>query len=94
MLNYIKWGEIIKEDNKLNERVQRCLNPKCGTVLFFSGKMAPNAENRGVDRDIHKKHDEKGYYIECPKCGAKHKVKYYPIIPGEGLQWNIDGLRD
>jgi DNA-directed RNA polymerase subunit RPC12/RpoP len=56
--------------------------------------MAPDAENRGVDRDIHKKHDEKGDYIECPKCGAKHKVKYYPIIPGEGLQSSIDGLRD
>lgn len=56
--------------------------------------MAPDAEHRGVDRDIHKKHDEKGYFIECSKCGAKHKVKHDPIIPGEGLQWSIDGLRD
>ena len=83
----------MKDNNKLNERVQRCLNPNCGIVLFVSGKIAPDAENRGVDRDIQKKHDEKGYYIECPKCGAKHKVKYYPIIPSEGLQWSIDGLR-
>jgi hypothetical protein len=94
MLNYFKWGEIMKDDNKLDEHVQRCLNPNCGAVLFVSGKMAPDAEHRGVDRDIHKKHDEKGYYIECPKCRAKHKVKYDPIIPGEGLQWIIDGLRD
>jgi hypothetical protein len=57
--------------------------------------MGPNAENRGVNMgDMHKKHDEKGDYIECLKCGAKHKVKYYPIIPGEGRQWNIDGLRE
>jgi len=74
----------MKDDNELDEQVQRCLNPNCGVVLFVSGKMATDAENRGVDRDIHKKHDEKGYYIECPKCG----------IPGEGLQWSIDGLRD
>ena len=94
MLNYIKRGEIMKDNNKLDERVQKCLNPNCGAVLFFSGKMAPDAENRGVDRDIHKKHDEKGYFIECPKCGAKHKVKHDPIIPGEGVQWSIDGLRD
>ena len=93
MLNYIKRGEIMKDNNKLDELVKKCLNPNCGAVIFVSGKMAPDAENRGVDRDIHKKHDEKGYYIECPKCGAKHKVKHYPIIPGEGLQWSIDGLR-
>ena len=84
----------MKDNNELDEKIQRCLNPNCGAVLFVSGKMAPEAENRGVDRGIHKKHDEKGYYIECPKCGAKHKVKNYPIIPGEGLQWSIDGLRD
>ena len=48
----------------------------------------------GVDRDIHIKHDEKGDFIEWPECGAKHKVKYYPIKPGEGIQWSIDGLRD
>jgi hypothetical protein len=56
--------------------------------------MGTNTEYRGIDRDIHKKHDKKGYYIECPKFGAKHKVKHYPIILGEGLQWGIDGLRD
>ena len=84
----------MKNDNGLGQRAKMCLNPKCGAVLFISGKMDPDTEDRGVDRDIHKKHDEKGDYIECPKCGTKHKVKYYPIIPGEGLQWNIDGLRD
>jgi len=94
MLNYIKRGEIMKDNNKLDELVQKCLNPSCGAILFVSGKMAPDTEHRGVDRDIHKKHDEKGDYIECPKCGAKHKVKHYPIIPGEGLQWSIDGLRE
>ena len=94
MLNYIKWGEIMKEDNKLDKRIQRCLNPNCEAVLFVSGKMGTNTEYRGIDRDIHKKHDKKGYYIECPKFGAKHKVKHYPIILGEGLQWGIDGLRD
>lgn len=84
----------MKNNNELDERAKMCLNPKCGAVLFISGKMAPDAEHRGADRDIQKKHDEKGDYIECPKCGAKHKVKYYPIIFGEGLQWSIDGLRD
>lgn len=84
----------MKDNNELDKRIQRCLNPNCGAVLFFSGKMGPDTEHRGVDRDIHKKHDEKGDYIECPKCGAKHKVKYYPMIPGEGLQSSIDGLRD
>lgn len=94
MLNYIKRGEIMKDNNKLDERVQKCLNPNCGAVLFVFGKMDPDTEDRGVDRDIQKKHDEKGDFIECPKCGAKHKVKYYLIIPGEGLQWKIDGLID
>ena len=84
----------MKNNNELSERAKMCLNPKCGAVLFISGKMDPDTEDRGVDRDIQKKHDEKGDYIECPKCGTKHKVKYYPIIPGEGLQWSIDGLRD
>jgi len=84
----------MKDNNELDERIQRCLNPNCGAVLFFSGKMDPDTEDRGVDRDIHKKRDEKGDYIECPKCGAKHKIKYYPIIPGEGIQWSIDSLRE
>lgn len=84
----------MENNNKLDERAKMCLNPKCGAVLFISGKMDPDTEDRGVDRDIQKKHDEKGEYIECSECGAKHKVKYYPIIPGEGLQWSIDGLRD
>ena len=84
----------MKGNNELNEQVQRCLNPNCRAVLFVSGKMDPKTEHRGANRNIHKKHDEKGDYIECPKCGAKHKVKYYPVIPGEGIQWSIDGLRD
>jgi len=85
----------MKDNNELDERVQKCLNPNCGAVLFVSGKMKSNTEHRGVNRGgIHIKHDEKGDYIECSKCGAKHKVKYYPIIPGEGLQWSIDGLRE
>ncbi len=85
----------MKNNNELCERAKMCLNPKCGAVLFISGKMDPDTEHRGVNRGgIHIKHDEKGDFIECPKCGAKHKVKYYPIIPGEGLQWSIDGWRD
>ena len=84
----------MKGNNELNERVQRCLNPNCRAVLFVSGKMGPKTEHRGIDRDIRIQHDEKGDFIECPKCGVKHKVKYFPLIPGEGLQWSIDGLRD
>ena len=84
----------MKGNNELNEQIQRCLNPNCRAVLFVSGKMDSDTEHKGVNRDIHKKYDEKGDYIECPKCGAKHKVKYHPIIPGEGLQWSIDGLRE
>ncbi|MBA7555414.1 hypothetical protein ES705_48076 [subsurface metagenome] len=85
----------MKNNNELEERIQRCLNPNCGAILFISRKMKSNTERRGVNRgSIHIKHDEKGDYIECPKCGAKHKVKHYPIIPGEGVQSSIDGLRD
>ena len=84
----------MKGDNELDERVQRCLNRNCRAVLFVSGKMGLKTEHRGIDRDIKIQHDEKGDFIECPECGAKHKVKYYPIISGEGLQWSIDGLRD
>ena len=84
----------MKDNNELDERIQRCLNPNCEAVLFVSGKMDPKTEFRGIDRNIRIQHDEKGDYIECPECGAKHKVKYYPIIPGEGRQWNIDGLRE
>lgn len=84
----------MKKNEGLDERAQRCLNSKCGDILFISGKMDPDTEDRGVDRDIQKKHDEKGDFIECPKCGAKNKVKYYPMPPGVGLQWSIDGLRD
>ncbi|MCJ7788783.1 MAG: hypothetical protein MUP69_01140 [Candidatus Atribacteria bacterium] len=83
----------MKNNNKLDEKAQRCLNPKCGAILFISGRMDPGTEHRGVDRDIQIEHDEKGDFVECPECGAKHKVKYYPIVSGEGLQWNIDGLR-
>ena len=32
----------MKNNNKLNKRVQRCLNPNCGAVLFVSGKMNPD----------------------------------------------------
>jgi len=84
----------MKGNNEFSERVQKCLKPNCGVVLFVSGKMGQKTEHRGVDRNIRIQHNEKGDFIECPKCGAKHKVKYCPIIPGEGLQWNIDGLRD
>jgi len=84
----------MKDNNELNERAKICLNPNCGAVLFVSGKIAPDTKYRGIDRNIRLQHDEKGDFIECPKCGAKHKVKYYPIIPGEGIQWSIDGLRD
>lgn len=84
----------MKDNNGLDERAQRCLNPNCRAILFISGKMGPDTEHRGVGRGFHKKHDEKGDYIECPKCGTKHRVKYCPILPGEGLQWSIDGLRD
>ena len=84
----------MEENNKLDERVQKCLNPECEAVLFVSGKMNPDTEDRGVDRNIRIQHDEKGDFLECPKCGAKHKVKYYPIVPGEGLQLSIDGLKN
>jgi DNA-directed RNA polymerase subunit RPC12/RpoP len=50
--------------------------------------------SRGVDRDINIMHDEKGDYIECPTCGAKHKIKYFPSTPGGVMQWSIDGLRE
>jgi len=84
----------MKNNYGADEHVQRCLNPNCRAILFISGKMDSDTEDRGVDRDIQKKHDEKGDFIECPECGAKHKVKYHPTPPGAGIQWSIDGLRD
>lgn len=84
----------MKKNNELDETIYKCLSPKCGAILFYSRKMESGTEVRGVDRDIHIKHDEKGDFVECPKCGAKHKIKYYPTPPGEGLQWSIDGIRD
>jgi|LDZU01.1.fsa_nt_gi hypothetical protein len=45
---------------QLDERIQKCLNPKCGAILFVSGEMATDTEDRGIDRDLHFKHDEKG----------------------------------
>jgi hypothetical protein len=56
--------------------------------------MATDTDARGVDRDINIMHDEKGDYIECPTCGAKHKIKYFPSTPGGVMQWSIDGLRE
>ena len=37
----------MKKNNKLDERIQKCLNPKYGAVLFVSGKMNPDTEDRG-----------------------------------------------
>jgi DNA-directed RNA polymerase subunit RPC12/RpoP len=84
----------MNRNEQLDERIQKCLNPKCGAILFVSGKMAPDTDARGVDRDINILHDEKGDYIECPVCGAKHKIKYFPNTPGGVSQWSIDGLRE
>jgi hypothetical protein len=39
-----KGYEIMKDNNELDEKIQRCLNPNCGAVLFVSGKMGPNAK--------------------------------------------------
>ena len=84
----------MNRNDQFDERAQRCINPNCGAILFVSGKMAPDTEDRGIGRDLHFKHDEKGDYIECPTCGAKHKIRYYSAVPGDGVQWNIDGLRE
>jgi DNA-directed RNA polymerase subunit RPC12/RpoP len=84
----------MNKNNQLDERIQKCLNPKCGAILFVSGEMATDTDARGVDRDINIMHDEKGDYIECPTCGEKHKIKYFPSTPGGVMQWSIDGLRE
>jgi|AntAceMinimDraft_9_1070365.scaffolds.fasta_scaffold406609_2 DNA-directed RNA polymerase subunit RPC12/RpoP len=66
----------MKNNNEIDERVQRYLNPNCVAVLFVSRKVEHGGtELRNVNRGgIHIRHDKKGDYIECSKCGAKHIV--------------------
>ena len=56
----------MKNNNELGERAKICLNPKCGAVLFVSGKMDPYTEDRGVDRDIQKNMMRKGILLSVP----------------------------
>lgn len=75
------------------DRVQKCLNPNCDAILFITGRLAPDTEQRGVDRNIEFKRDEKGEYVECPKCGAKHTIASWRGPEGAGGRWNITDLR-
>jgi hypothetical protein len=78
---------------KSDELAQKCLNPACESILFISGKMDPDIDMRGVDRDIKFHDDSKGYFIECPKCGTKHNIEIWKGPEGSGGQWKVNGLR-
>ncbi len=81
-----------KKDD-LDEKAQPCLNPDCDAILFVSGKMSPDTDARGIDRNIKRKTDEKGTYVECSTCGSKHTVFELAGPEGSGSQWRINGLR-
>jgi hypothetical protein len=34
----------MNKNNQLDERIQKCLNPKCGAILFVSGEMATDTD--------------------------------------------------
>ena len=34
----------MKDNNELDERIQRCLNPNCEAILFVYRKMKSNTE--------------------------------------------------
>lgn len=86
----------MKNNYEADEHVQKCLNPNCRAILFISRKRKSETEVIEVNknRKSQMKCDKKGYFIECLKCGAKHKLKRNPTPPGTGIQWKIDGLRD
>ena len=78
-------------DEKLQRQI--CLNKQCGETLFISGLMGPETTIRGVDREIEYSRDARGPFVTCPKCGAKHTVLEMQGKPGQGLQYQIIGLR-
>ena len=58
---------------KDNLYAMKCLNPSCGKVLVYLGKMGENAF--GLIKDDGEKRfftDEKGSYIVCKFCGKKN----------------------
>jgi len=75
------------------EFAQKCLNPMCDNILFISGRLGPDTEMRGVDRDISFQNDSEGYFLECLKCHAKHKIEMWKGPEGSGGRWKIKGLR-
>ena len=78
-------------DEKLQRQI--CLNKQCGETIFISGLMGPDTTYRGIDRQVEYSRDEKGPFVLCPKCGAKHTVLEIQREPGEGVGWKIIGLR-
>lgn len=76
-----------------DEFAQKCLNPDCGNILFISGRLGPDTDMRGVDRDVKFQNDNKGYFIECPECGSKHNIEMWKGPEGSGGRWKISGLR-
>lgn len=55
----------------------KCLNPSCGKVLAYLGKLDENAFgliNDGVQKRFHT--DEIGSYITCKFCGKKNGFIY------------------
>jgi len=76
-----------------NAFAQKCFNQNCDNILFVSGRLGPDTDMRGVDRDVRFQNDNKGYFIECSKCGAKHSVEMWEGPEGTGGRWKISGIR-
>ncbi len=66
-----------------------CYNLSCREVLFVSSGPA---NLRGVDRYPIEGKDDKGPFVVCPKCGARHDVVEHRT-DGQGVKWRIIGLR-
>jgi DNA-directed RNA polymerase subunit RPC12/RpoP len=63
-------------------------------MLFFSFRGKCHLiQKLEAYRDINFKRDDKGTYIECPKCTSKHTVLMWQGLKGSGGRWRIGGLR-
>lgn len=74
--------------------VQKCLNPLCDHILFIVGTAGPDYHLRGLDRPVNVLRDDRGLYIECPKCRARHSLRSRRETPEAEIWWEIDGLRE
>ena len=76
------------------EIIQRCLNTGCNEVLFAYNQTSPYSRAVKVYKQLTIKKDEKGMYLECPKCGSKHTVLTDKNPQDANGLWSVGGLRE